>query len=251
MAAAGCLDHNEPGMPVSSQSDSVLRTGARSFARRVLLRARFEAALALSPVGYLLDRTRHPGVSYRKLDAARINALLPTARRLKVIGAIRDSLAPSDDLDYFRNTGWYKLRHRHLPRRIPAMDDLYPPNLAVLDFLAHRVTNPEREVLLDFPCGIGVLLVYERDLGLTQIHGFDNWTDLAPTTAQRFLQRFGMNGSVLAARDDLASLPVTILTCVGFPLTMLVQNSLVWAKPSVRYVLADRIGRPTTLPGFR
>ena len=238
-------------MPVISQSCSVSPTRPPSFARRVLSRARFEAALALSPLGYLLDRARHPGVTYRKLDAARINALLPRARRMEVVRAIGDSLTPADDLEYFRNTSWYNRRHRHLPRGIPAMDDLYPPNLAVLDFLAHRITTPEREVLLDFPCGIGVLLVYERDLGLTRIHGFDNWTDLAPTTAQRFLQRFGMNESVLVTRADLTSLPVTILSCVGFPLTMLVQSSLVWAKPSVRYVVADRIGRPTSLPGFR
>jgi ribosomal protein L35AE/L33A len=225
--------------------------GVRTFARRALARARFETALALSPLEYRVDRIRHPDVTYRKLDAARINALFPKGRRLEVIRAIRDSLEAADNQDYFRNMSWYNYRHRHLPRRIPTLDDLYPPNVAVLDFLAHSIAHPEQEVLLDFPCGIGVLLVYARDLGLTQLHGFDNWNYLAPSTAERFLRHFGMKGSVLVARSDLPSLPVTILTCVGFPLTMLVESSLVWAKPSVRYVLADRMGRPSSLPGFR
>jgi len=231
-----------------------LESGVRVARRRllqVLRRVRFEAALALSRVGNLLDRIRHRGVTYRKLDVARINALLPRTRRLEVVGAIRDSLTASDNLVYFRNVSWYNWCHRHLPRGIPSLDDLYPPNVAVLDFLAHRITNPEQEVLLDFPCGIGALLVYERDLGLTQIHGFDNWTYLARRTAEQFLERFGMPRSVLVARDDLPSLPVTILTCVGYPLTMLMETSSVWTKPSVRYVLADRMTRPTFLPGFR
>ena len=89
--------------------------------------------------GELLDRIRHPGVTYRKLDVARINALFPRARRLEVAGAISDSLAASDNHVYFRNVSWYNWCHRHLPRGIPALDDLYPPNLAVLDFLAHRI----------------------------------------------------------------------------------------------------------------
>lgn len=224
---------------------------ARRWLLRLLRRARFEGALALSPARNLLDRIRHSGVKYQRLDAARLNALLPKARRLEVARAIGECLAESDNAAYLRNVSWYNWCHRHLPRGIPSLDDLYPPNLAVLDFLARRITHPEHEVLLDFPCGIGAMLVYARDLGLTQVHGFDDWTYLTPATARRFLRQFGMDGSVLVARDDLASLPVTILTCVGYPLTMLMEASPVWAKPSVRYVLADRMTRPMSLPGFR
>ena len=207
--------------------------------------------MALLPLGSLLDRARHPGVTYLTLDAARLNALLPRTRRLEVAAAISDGLAASDNRDYFRNLSWYNWRHRHLPRGIPALDDLYPPNVAVLDFLAHHVTAPEREVLLDFPCGIGTLLVYERDLGLTSVHGFDNWNYLTPATAKLFLRRFGIPETALLTADALDALPVTILTCIGFPLAMLMESSSVWQKPSVRYVLADRSGRPASLPGFR
>jgi hypothetical protein len=218
--------------------------------RRALARARFEARLALSGVSARLDRARHPGVTYRQLDAERFNALFPLARRRAVVDAVRDSLVAPDNLDYFHNMHWYNYRHRHLPRAIPSLPDLHPPNLAVLDFLAALDTK-EEELVLDFPCGIGVLLVYLRDLGVRRVRGFDNWDYLAASTAERFLQRFDIPRSVLVARNELAALPVTILTCVGFPLTMLVKSSLVWAKPSVRYVLADRHGRPTALPGFR
>jgi hypothetical protein len=224
---------------------------AERFARAIVARARWEAAAALTPLGNLLDRARHPGVTYHALDPLRLNELLPHARRLQVSTAINDGLAASDNLDYFRNLSWYNRRHRYLPRGVPALDDLYPPNVAVVDFLARHLTTPEHEVLLDFPCGIGTLLVYARDLGLTTVHGFDNWKYLARETAARFLQRFGIAETALVTHDALASLPVTILTCIGFPFSMLMESSSVWAKPTVRYVLLDRSGRPESLPGFR
>lgn len=224
---------------------------ARRWLIRVGRRARFEAVLALGPARNGLDRARHPDVRYERIDVPAFNARFPKARRLEVARAIGECLAEADNAVYFRNVSWYNWCHRHLPRGIPPLDDLYPPNVAVLDFLARRIADPEREVLLDFPCGIGALLVYARDLGLTRVHGFDDWTYLSPASAQRFLERFGLDGTVLVTRDALATLPVTILTCVGFPLTMLMQSSSVWAQPSVRYVLADRMTRPMTLTGFR
>lgn len=224
---------------------------ATRFVRTTFTRARFEAALALDPVRNLVDRTRHPDVVYRNLDAAGTNQLVPVARRTAVAAAIRASLADSDNLDYFRNLSWYNWCHRHLPRGVAVLDDLYPPNVAALDFLAHRFRAPEQEVLLDFPCGIGALLVYARDLGFTRIHGYDNWKYLARASAERFLERFGLDRSVLIAHDDLRSLPVTILVCIGFPLVMMMESSSIWTKTSVRYVLADRNARPASLPGFR
>jgi hypothetical protein len=224
---------------------------ARRWLIRLARRARFEATLALGPVRNLRDGARHPDVRYERIDVPAFNARFPKARRLEVARAIRECLAESDNAAYFRNVSWYNWCHRHLPRGIPSLDDLYPPNVAVLDFLARRIGDPAREVLLDFPCGIGALLVYGRDLGLTRVHGFDDWTYLAPASAKRFLERFGLNGTVLVTRHGLAALPVTILTCVGFPLTMLMQSSSVWANPSVRYVLADGMTRPMTLTGFR
>jgi hypothetical protein len=224
----------------------ILESRAR-LATRVMKR---EVRVALSYLEFVLDRARHPDVTYQKLDAGRLNELFPVSRRREVARAVSDSLGESDNT-YFRNASTFSGRHRHLPRRIPSLDDLYPPNVAVLDFLAHSITRPQQEVLLDFPCGMGGLLVYARDLGLGGIYGCDNWSYLARSTAERFLQRFGIQGSVLVAQDDLPSLPVTIFTCIGFPFAWLVKNSLVWARPSVKYVLADRIGRPASLPGFR
>jgi hypothetical protein len=224
---------------------------ARRWLIRVGRRARFEAVLALGPARNLLDRARHPDVTYERIDVPAFNARFPKSRRLEVARAISECLAESDNAVYFRNVSWYNWSHRHLPRGIPSLEDLYPPNVAVLDFISRRITDSEREVLLDFPCGIGALLVYARDLGLARIHGFDSWTYLASATATRFLGRFGMDRSVLVGRDDLATLPVTILTCIGFPLAMLMETSSVWTKPSVRYVLTDRMSRPMVLPGFR
>jgi hypothetical protein len=224
----------------------VLETEAR-LATRVLKR---EVSVVLSRFGVVFDRVRHPDVTYRSPDGARINTLIPVARRREVARAIIESLGELDNT-YFLNASSFSGRHRYLPRGIPALDDLYPPNIAVLDFLAHRLDRPEQEVLLDFPCGIGGLLVYARDLGLGRVYGFDNWTYLARSTTERFLQRFGIDAAVLITPNDFASLPVTILTCVGFPFDWLARHYSVWAQSTVKCVLADRTGRPSSLPGFR
>jgi hypothetical protein len=233
-----------------------LETRARLARRWVLrrqlpARVRFELKLISGRVGNLVDRVRHPDVGYRTLDATRINALIPPARRQVVADAIADSLAASDNVGYFNTVSSYGWTYRHMPRGIPSCADLYPPNIAVLDFLAQRRANAEQEVILDFPCGIGALLVYARDLGFTRTYGFDAWRYVARPTVERFLQRFGVEASALATQDELAALPVTILTCVGFPLPMLMNSSAVWSKPSVRYILTDRMTRPPSLPGFR
>ena len=81
----------------------------------MVTRARFEAKLVLSSLADVLDRVRHPGVTYRRLDATRLDALLPRARRLEVAATISESLAASDN-SYFRNLSWYNWRHRNLPR---------------------------------------------------------------------------------------------------------------------------------------
>jgi hypothetical protein len=227
------------------------RRGAAGLTRHLLLRARFSTALAMSPLRRRLDLVRHPGLRYLELDVPRINAALPMARRAEIARVIVDVLADTDRVDYFRNLSRYNWRHRHLPPGIPALDDVYPPNLAVLDFLDRYVNRRETPVLLDFACGIGTLLVYERDLGFTQSYGYDQWSYLAQSTAARFLAHFGLDASVLLSADEVSRLPVTIVTCVGYPLTLLLQTSDVLNKPSVRWVLADRMGRPDTLPGFR
>jgi hypothetical protein len=222
-----------------------------TLARRARFRARFEAELALAPVANLIDRTRRPDVRYWDIDVDGLSLRFPPARRRVVARAAAASLAETDNVFYFQNVSWYNWRHRNLPRGLPALDDIYPPNLAVLDFLARHVRTSDDEVLLDFACGIGTLLVYARDLGFPRVHGFDAWKYLARLTAVRFLERFGLGESALVEADALASLPATIVTCIGYPLDMAMATSDVWAAPSVRYLLVDRLNRPATLPGYR
>ena len=217
--------------------------------RHVLFHARLESAIR--PLVRLVDRARHRTVRYIDLDVALLNALIPLARRQEVARAIAGSVMDTGRPEYFGSLTSYNSRDRELPHGIPPLNDLHPPNFAVLDFLARHVTRREDEVLLDFACGLGSLLVYERDLGFTRVYGFDNWTYLARSTAEQFLRRFGLPESVLVKPEDLSSIPVTIVTCIGFPLTLLAETSNLLEKSSVRYVLADRIGRPAILPGYQ
>src|SRR5262249_3924975 len=84
-----------------------------------------------------------------------------------------------------------------------------------------------------------------------RVHGFDNWSQLARSTAVGFLHSVGVEESVLVDPADLASLDATIVICVGVPWTLLAEMSAVLAKPSVRCLLLDCQGRPANVPGFR
>jgi hypothetical protein len=98
---------------------NVSPAGARNLARRLLLRARFEAALALGPLANLPDRARHPEVRYLDMDVARLNALFPPARRGETARAISAALGETDRLGYFGDLPRFQSRHRRLPRGLP------------------------------------------------------------------------------------------------------------------------------------
>ena len=49
--------------------------------------------------------------------------------------------------------------------------------------------NPKDISWLDYGCGIGLLMIYLKELG-TDVYGYDNWSQVNKKHAQKFLSKY-------------------------------------------------------------
>ena len=151
-------------------------------------------------------------------------------------------------MGFFADAGRCDGRHKALPTAIAILPDLFPPNIAVLDFLNGYIEKPGNETILDYGCGIGVMLVYLRKLGFVA-YGYDDWSQLAKSTAEVFLSAHEEVDCLLST-DGLECHDFTILSCVGIHWGCLSEIRRVLEKPSLKYILVDRHYRPESILGF-
>jgi hypothetical protein len=146
--------------------------------------------------------------------------------------------------EYWTGIGKAFNRHHALPKGIPILDDLFPPNIAVLDWLL-EMNISKKIVIADIPCGLGNLMFYLKELGFEQVWGYDNWSQIEKERAEKFLR-------LSAIREGLVDLPtilekpVTILASLSLPFDNLSGD----IKPlidKVRYILLDSGYVPKTL----
>jgi hypothetical protein len=189
------------------------------------------------------------GVERGVIDAAAIEQAVPSRFRKEVVASIAPHLKPSDNVDFFARMGTWSGWHKGLPRQIANLEDLFPPNFAVLDFYGKHIQHPGGERVLEYACGLGVMLVYLNRLGFTA-YGYDNWSQLAQSSAESFLSAHGLPGRLLSAAD-LSTHRFTILSCIGIHWTWLSEIEHVLEQPTLKYVLVDRQYGPNSIPGFR
>jgi hypothetical protein len=198
---------------------------------------------------YLLYDRFVNGVKHEAIDPAIFKSKFSLQFREAVADRATHCLRKGDNVGFFAHTGTYVNRHTALPTEIERLNDLFPPNIAALDFLTKNCCDPKKELILDYACGIGVMLVYLRNLGFVA-YGFDNWSQVAQITSEEFLSANGIAGCLLS-EHELASHPFTILNCVGIPWDWLTNLSAVLEQPSLKYLLIDRHYRPQKISGFK
>ncbi|MCL5958225.1 MAG: class I SAM-dependent methyltransferase [Chloroflexi bacterium] len=203
---------------------------------------RFQTSIALDRI------FRRGRISWETIDSAVFAAAIPSETRFATRTKVLESLHKSDNLWFFANLGECDNRHRSLPKGITTFDDLFPPNIAVIDFLLRKISNRESEVVLDYGCGIGVLIVYLSRLGF-DVSGFDNWREVSKSTAEGFLSACGIAGRILD-EDELCARLYTILTCIGLPWNWATAVGRLLELPSLKYILVDRKYRPNNIPHF-
>lgn len=197
---------------------------------------------------FFFDRVYH-GVEALVIDGAWFQSEFPTTFRIEMARGVQMSLCPNDNIEFFANVGRYVDRHCALPSEIEVVDDLFPPNIAALDFLHKYARISTHCEILDYACGSGIMIVYLRKLGFKSF-GYDNWSQLSRTTAQTFLSDRGIR-EVLLDDTDLSRHQFTVLNCAGIPWKWLTNLDSVLTQPSLEWILIDRHYRPKQITGFR
>lgn len=108
----------------------------------------------------------------------------------------------------------YSNRHEDLPNELRDIDDLYPPNFAVLDFVLKNLENIKQYSFLDHGCGTGILSVYLKKLGI-ECFNYDNWSHfITKENAIEFLSKFNLQNTVIDI-EEIKPLKLDVFCSIG------------------------------------
>lgn len=139
-----------------------------------------------------------------RIDHSTLEASIPKDFGDDMRKRIKKHLKPNDNVEFFGNSR--KGLNRHHPLGFEGDQfELFPPNIAVLDFLLKNIRDPNT-VILDYGCGMGTLIVYLKKLGFNKVYGYDNNTQLDKSTAEDFLASYDINKEILLSAEKIASI---------------------------------------------
>ena len=91
----------------------------------------------------------------------------------------------------------YSGRHEHLPTELTLIDDIYPPNIAVLDFILKNLYEVQNYIHLDHGCSLGILSIYLNKLGI-KCYNYDNWSQMIKKShAEEFLRQYNLQDTIV------------------------------------------------------
>ncbi len=165
-----------------------------------------------------------------------------SALRAKINRETRNCLSADDNKGFFSDA---VKRYGHRDWALPFKSDfaLYAPNIAVIDFLLEHIKDPDSETILDYACGLGYLLTYLRELGFTNLYGYDNFQQVRERSIRCFLRSFGLEDSLIADRSKVREINPTIMCIIGIPYNWLDLDIIEFLleKDSLKFVLLDAL----------
>jgi hypothetical protein len=172
------------------------------------------------------------------INVDRFNAVFPLMQRWGMSNTIRKMVAGVEERfePYWHSIGHAFNRHTALPKSLMVLDDLFPPNIAVLDWFLDQEFDRDA-CIADIPCGLGNLMVYLKQLGYLDVWGYDNWVQIDRQKAVDFLIPWYFQGHLL----DLPTIiqqPVNVLCVISLPFDWLLPD----IQPVVdraQYILID------------
>lgn len=198
--------------------------------------------------GHSLDM-KHLSIGVKKF-----NISFPVACRQTTAGDIAAALSPDDNVEYFTTTAIYGKGKHFLPPGLKELEinDLYPPNIAVLDYLINHVKEEKRHVILDYACGPGVLLTYlERFKYPAILHGYDNFQQISRKTVNLFLAKRHSKIKIFGPDPSpLHRLKPTIMVSIGMIWNKMKDKHIVLQKKSLKYILTDTRYGPRRIERF-
>ena len=153
--------------------------------------------------------------------------------------------------EYFSTLGAYAGRNETMPDWFEPINDLFSPNIAVLDYLSD--IDPRGQVILDLACGLGNLLPHLKRLGFHCSFGYDSWAQLPEVAATHFLGYYGCASSILS-EQELFTLQPTILVAMGYWFDSIMDSLLCEVRhhlfSSCDLILTDNSYKPKKITGF-
>lgn len=152
-----------------------------------------------------------------------------------------------DNTEYFGNILNYMKKGRHLSDN-PFF--LYPPNVAVIDFLLKNVEK--NDLILDYSCGLCNLLLYLKKLGFKNARGYDNYSQISFKTVRNFLDKFSAVDIILS-KEEVFSFRTKIISCISFFWDRLDKDLLLKEAQNrnLKYILIDYDYAPRIMKDFR
>jgi len=112
--------------------------------------------------------------------------------------------------------------------------DLYPPNVAILDYVIKNIDEFKGKTWLDYGCGIGMLGAYLNYLGI-DFYGYDNFSQGVPKeVALDFLKKYNLENKLLDNFESIYDMGFYTISHVGIPTEIVFDNCA-----GLQYVFED------------
>jgi len=113
------------------------------------------------------------------------------------------------------------------------INDIYAPNFAILDFLIEEIEDKEKEIVIDYNCGIGCLLIYLKKIGFNNLYGFDKFIQFPKKLLSNILDIFDLKDSII---ENVYEVNPTIFCLSG---AMCDEFEKIIEIKSLKYILCD------------
>lgn len=138
---------------------------------------------------------------------------------IETVANVYDSQKKFPNKDYFTKPGYYNQDLKFKDTEGETIDYfraiLYPPNLAILDYVLSNFDYFRDKVFLDYAAGFGLLSVFLKHIGI-QCYNYDNFSQI--TNTEPFRKEI-LNSTGLSIEPVLDAFPdqkIDVLTCSGF-----------------------------------
>lgn len=124
--------------------------------------------------------------------------------------------------------------------------NIYPPNLAIVDFFLKNFSEKKDNITLyDYGCGIPALIYFLNYCGFKNVYGYDNWTQVRKELAYEFCENSGIELNKIISFDEIIKNEEEItenkITCVSHVGYLIIPEDFkkISEMPNIKYILSD------------
>ncbi len=157
------------------------------------------------------------------------------------------SLKEGDNAEYFNNILTYNFTDKYLPNNYFF---LYPPNVAVIDFLVKNINK--ESIIIDYGFGLGNLEIYLKEIGFKNVLCYDNYSQISKETIISYLRDFKAENIILS-KDQCLKLKNKVAICICYFWSKLEREIIEKEinNQELEYILLDYHYAPRRIKNFK